>query len=479
MIRFPYSRSSRRVGVIAAAVLAVSAAPALAADGVLDATFDGDGRVTTSFPTNLGFPTLATFSGVAVQPDGKVVAIGTVRFANGVSRMIVARYTTNGSPDSSFGGGRVLIDFPNSWDLDGRDLVLLPGGDIVIVGTIHNGAVASDSAIALARLRGSGPSAGRLDPLFGTGGLAVQAPVQRRSSSVPSGSIIFEQGTGIVLAAGGTRLLVSGTGQSGGRNVVVTAVFDLQGQPVDRGPALPGNLDVTSTPLFANHGGPHDVAPYRAGGLVTVSTADGTGLGLLAVDADGFAQARDGGPFDNHIGMGSARWLARFAGASDTVDSAVAADPTGERWVEVGSTFVGGVARTVVARFTANGLDRSFSADGTALFDLPGVSWGQDVAVQRDGKIVIASQSSGRIALLRLLPDGEPDRSFGSDGLVLDDVPGSNLDSVFGVAIGADGKAVVAGADVAAGGERRFLVERYGPQSLFLPCGSLLGCLKP
>lgn len=68
------------------ALLIVTASPAAAPPGDLDTTFDGDGRVTTSF---------AAFDrayGVAIQADGKIVAAGdsqTVSPTGPISRSAV------------------------------------------------------------------------------------------------------------------------------------------------------------------------------------------------------------------------------------------------------------------------------------------------------------------------------------------------------------------------------------------------------
>ena len=67
--------------------------------GKLDRTFGQNGKVLTGFGGNA--------KAVAIQADGKVVAVGSVR-----SRFALARYTSRGRLDRSFGrGGKVLTDF--------------------------------------------------------------------------------------------------------------------------------------------------------------------------------------------------------------------------------------------------------------------------------------------------------------------------------------------------------------------------------
>jgi uncharacterized delta-60 repeat protein len=100
------------------------------ADGSLDASFDGDGRVFTDFGHSDGA------NGLAIQPDGKIVAVGNAR--SGTSRDTnefgVARYNPDGSLDASFDGdGKVLTAFTPLTD-SAVDAVVQPDGKIVVGG---------------------------------------------------------------------------------------------------------------------------------------------------------------------------------------------------------------------------------------------------------------------------------------------------------------------------------------------------------
>ncbi|MCA1697418.1 MAG: hypothetical protein LC790_00325, partial [Actinobacteria bacterium] len=61
-------------------------------------------------------------------------------------------------------------------------------------------------------------------------------------------------------------------------------------------------------------------------------------------------------------------------------------------------------------------LDASFSADGRQTTDLGGYDSGDGVAIQADGKLVVAGYSDGDFALARYHPDGSLDASFSADG---------------------------------------------------------------
>jgi uncharacterized delta-60 repeat protein len=97
---------------------------------------------------------------------------------------------------------------------------------------------------------------------------------------------------------------------------------------------------------------------------------------------------------------------------------AVALQPDG-KIVVLGS----GYDNPTVARYLPNGtFDTTFSGDGWEAVDFnPSANFGEDVAVQKDGKIlVLASAYTGTLdadydfAVARLLPDGSLDRTFGS-----------------------------------------------------------------
>ncbi|NUS31118.1 MAG: DUF11 domain-containing protein [Streptomyces sp.] len=130
------------------------------AGGALDTGFGTGGRVVTDFglPGNGGVA-----RAVAVQPDGKIVAAGQGAAGTGDLRFAVARYNSDGSPDTTFGtGGSVLTPFPGGGS--GYDLALQPDGRIVVAG--DTGGPSGPNDFALARYTTNGT----LDGTFGTGG---------------------------------------------------------------------------------------------------------------------------------------------------------------------------------------------------------------------------------------------------------------------------------------------------------------------
>ena len=97
-------------------------------------------------------------------------------------------------------------------------------------------------------------------------------------------------------------------------------------------------------------------------------------------------------------------------------------------------------------------LDPSFSGDGFDTQNVLGDDCARDVAVQPDGKIIVVGGCDGiaspRFAVLRYLPDGNPDQDFGTDGTMNVSFDGTTTASyawATAVAVQPDGKIVVAG----------------------------------
>jgi uncharacterized delta-60 repeat protein len=100
-----------------------------------------------------------------------------------------------------------------------------------------------------------------------------------------------------------------------------------------------------------------------------------------------------------------------------------------------------------LARYNVDGtLDSTFGVGGQVLTDFGGVALeeGLGVALQPNGKIVVAGRSRGDFALARYDTDGSLDGSFGTGGKVFTDF-GGTLETARDVAVQPDGKIVAAG----------------------------------
>jgi uncharacterized delta-60 repeat protein len=173
--------------------------------GTLDATFGNGGTVTTAF----GSTTSTGAYSFIIQPDGKIVAVGT-----GLNETIeLARYNVNGSLDTSFGsGGMVVTSFAQFPSIRARSLLLESDGRLIVAGDT-NGSAPNDWLLIRYKANGT------LDTSFGNQGV-VATPL--------SGSYVGSGGYGgrsaVLYPSAGTpndgKILVVGSAASGAWELV-------------------------------------------------------------------------------------------------------------------------------------------------------------------------------------------------------------------------------------------------------------------
>jgi uncharacterized delta-60 repeat protein len=124
-----------------------------------------------------------------------------------------------------------------------------------------------------------------------------------------------------------------------------------------------------------------------------------------------------------------------------------------------GSTWGSG-GNFALVRYNSNGsLDTSFSGDGIVVTDINYRDQGLGLTVQTDGKILVSGESNGDFALVRYNTNGSLDSSFSGDGKVTTDI--GTYDSGMGVTVQSDGKILVSG--YAHGGiDQPFLIQTDG-----------------
>jgi uncharacterized delta-60 repeat protein len=177
-----------------------------------------------------------------------------------------------------------------------------------------------------------------------------------------------------------------------------------------------------------------------------------------------FALARynaDGSP-DASFGNGGQVVTASRAGNGRDSIYALALQPRGG---ETCIVAVGGEGDFVVRRYHADGSDDG-AFDATQPQDGPFesvIGAARAVTVDAQGRLVVAGHIGHDFALLRLLPDGQPDAAFG-DGLgrVITPVSPTNWDEAQAVAVQGDGKLLLGGWAYAGGGAAGdFALVRY------------------
>jgi uncharacterized delta-60 repeat protein len=357
------------LALVAAALLMPDAVSAQA--GALDPAFDGDGRIVTDF-----FGGREQAHDVVIQPDGRIIAAGfAIDPATATAGdFALSRYNVDGSLDASFGAnGRVATDF--FLDNDNIDAIAMqPDGKIIAVGFASRG-----GAVHLAMARYN--TDGALDTTFGTGG-----------------TVTSTLGRGLAV-----------TVQSDGRIVV-------------------GTWTGTSTLARFDAGGTLD-ATFGGGGTASVDFT----VNDLTVDASGKIVA---------------------AGTGTVIVGPDPEDPGGVIGREV----------FAVARLNVDGSrDATFGGGATVLTDISGSSGvssrAMAVVVQADGRIVAAGTANG-FALERLLDDGTLDTTFGTGGVATAHPTGNN-DQAFDVALQVDGKFVVAGWSIGRASSNDFALARF------------------
>ncbi len=113
--------------------------------GSLDSTFGNGGVVTTPIGSH------ASGDAVVVQPDDKILIVGSSGDLNiSTSTFALARYNPDGSLDNGFGNSGVVTTSVNGYG-DGNGVALQPDGKIVVVGSDS-----SPPAFALVRYNSDG-----------------------------------------------------------------------------------------------------------------------------------------------------------------------------------------------------------------------------------------------------------------------------------------------------------------------------------
>ncbi len=340
-------------------------------DGSLDTTFGTGGIVITDM---LG--TSDEANAVKVQPDGKIVIAGSMSTPD--TDFALLRYNPDGGLDLTFGHGGKVVTGMGGQD-SASDVVLLPNGKLVAVGASYRVSI-QDAKIAIARYL----SDGVLDVSLNGGQGKLLTEIDGWGVV---GNAAALQNDGKIVVAGTT---VGPLWQGG----VALARYDTYGSP-DWTFGTHGVVTTTVSPY-----GPHasDLALQDDGKIVVAGSASAmanANMIALRYNADGTA--------DSSFGDGGK--VAVDVSGSDDSATAVALQPDGKlllagtaRWNLVTRNFE-------LFRLTAQGtLDQTFGFDGRVSTDFGGQDDAAcDVVVQPDGRIVVAGTSWQRLVLARYL----------------------------------------------------------------------------
>jgi uncharacterized delta-60 repeat protein len=406
---------------LAACCLALPTAAAPAAPGDLDNSFGGgDGRSTVDLQGD------DALNGMALQPDGKIVVSGSTYRGNNNSDIAVARLLNpQGTLDTSYGpggSGWSQLDFgPQAY---GSEVALQPDGKIDVVGTTTQPGPGTEFVVAqLLNPQGT------LDTSFGSpnGFLFSKYGNLSTSGAVDRGKAIALQPDGKILVGGDTTV-------NGSSDFAVARVLNPDGA-LDTSYGLGSGASLIS--FEGNTGGDDvgsDIVQQPDGRIVVAGWARNGPAGGMGV-------ARllnpEGTP-DASFGAGTGRVQIDFAGGA--IAQAVALQPDG-KIILAGES---GNTNFAVARLLPGGsLDDSFGAGGKAVINFAGQSGVSDVALQPDGKIVLVGYAGDNFGVARLQPNGSLDTTFGSGGKT--EIGYGPVAYGVALAMQPDGKIVVAG----------------------------------
>ena len=385
--------------MLATALLVILAVPAVGAPGDLDPSFDGDGVRTVDWG---GEGDAAR--DVLVQPDGKIVVVGTGFEAP--ERMGLLRLGSDGSLDTGFAGdGTVGIRLTEGEN--GNAVALAPDGKIVVAGRSS-----ANQRGMVARVL---PDGSNLDSSFGSMGVLT---LEYGGDDSLQDVLVQPDLKIVTVGQGGatnnlvvTRLIATGL-PDGAFNGGGSVAFDFGA--IESGAAVVRQPDGKILAAGNTSAGTQAAVVVRVNANGTPDTSF-DGDGRLTVEGPPGNQVRD-----------------------------MLLQPDG-KIVLVGfisSDFAGGgVFR--VTRLNADGTpDRGFGTNGSTSLDFGGVSFATAGALLANGKIVAAGVGASQAAVARLQPGGTLDTTFGTGGKAI--VPGT-IAHIEGMALQENGRIVIAG----------------------------------
>lgn len=353
---------------------------------------------------------------VILQPDGKVVAGGSIGLGNDW-HFALARYNPSGSLDTTFDSdGWATASFSDGGYETAYALALQPDGKIIAAG-------GADTSYALARFDPDGS----LDTTFGTNG--------KVSGAISAG---YDSFAGVALASDG-KIVGAGVAYDGGGNyAALVARYNSDGSPDTRFGT--GGIVVYDNSTTGSYEAAEEVTVLSDLSIVTAGQVVKSGkryIALAKFSSDGIPD----NAFSSFVG----------AAGGDSAAYGLAVQPDGKIVVGGYTTNVAGTDEGIVAlRVLANGtLDSTFGTGGIA-YSLLGPSFDRayGLALQTDGKIVLAGKATEggeeKFLIARYTSAGVLDADFGTNGVTTLAL-NTGDDGAEGVVIQPDGKIVAVG----------------------------------
>ena len=406
--------------------------------GDLDLSFSGDGKTTINIASGADESYAS-----AIQPDQKIILVGTGVTGQNADIELVRLYT-DGQLDSSFGSeGKVVSDFGSNHEY-ARSVEIQPDDKIVVGGFIYN--YSSNYDFALIRYLPNGS----LDNTFGTNG-KVQTDV-----------FYDDRLYDIALLPDGKILAVGYTVNISGRSDIAIVKYNSDGT-LDNSFGTGG---MVLTPVGTTDDFGYCIALQSNGKFIVSGFYEVTGN-----NNDVFvARYNSDGTLDNSFGSNGISLLTIGNGHDEVYSVAIQTD---------GKIVLGGYTRVgynnfnlLLIRITSNGsLDSQFGNSGFIIKSFSNADdFGRFVNIQSDGKIILSGSCTINyypyedFFICRFNQDGSDDLTFGINGTVINLI-GNTSSRSYSSCIQNDGKIILAGS-AHINGFMEFAIARYHGQCL-------------
>ncbi len=339
----------------------------------IDSSFGNQGTTGVSISTTLNnIP--ETMADLALLPDGKILMAGTCT-DGAVNVFCVQRLLANGIIDASFGSqGSIITSF--SADARLKKLLVQPDGRILLLGNCAQASPSGASQFCVTRRLSNGAN----DPSFASNGVALLTTAFNR---VLNGAVLRADG-GIVMA---------GVCSDSGRNLCVRALTASGQQDSSF-----GGMNATNTnhiTMGTSIGGDVSIARTASGKYVLAINCVHTPT-LANTFLFCLTRVSDNGSLDSGFGNSAlnGRIYHRIGGLGSANSSpfSLALQPDGK--IVAGGYCSDASIDFCVALFHSDGpLDTSYDGVGfKTTLSANSPAYGTGMALQSDGKVVIAGQ---------------------------------------------------------------------------------------
>lgn len=347
---------------------------------------------------------------IALQPDGKVIAVGcSINNQNRYYRIAIARFTQNGSIDKSFGNRGIIIeDFNNTKGSRAFSVALQNDGKIVVAGRIEtyteilpgsNMLLTNTSNIIILRYNPDGSR----DTSFGNNGIVINNTYNLEKP--------FEMANKVVIQPDDNKIIVAGSSENNddkhrfvvirfNTNGTIDSTFGNNGYVI----VDPDNADNVTIA--------HDIALQNDGKIVVSGCVGTKTFEGYTPESSLVVRLNEIGQLDNNFGI-SGKIINQSIKEAYCV--AIQSD---------NKILLSGIPKSAdfaIARYNENGtLDSDFGTNGLSEFSFAHKSgcYTNNIHLLTDGSIIISGGYDQGLVLIKITSQGNLESSFGSYGSV-------------------------------------------------------------